>query len=377
MNTSGTKNLSISYDGVSTSVTITVKEKAVTISSIGISVLPNKLTYNINEQINTSGLVLKVNYSNGSSQEITSGFTISGNTASSGDRTITVSYSGFKVTYKITVVDKNLKLESIEIEKLPDKVKFNINESFSYDGLTIKCNYSNGSTKSITKGFTVTADTSEKGLKKATVKYQNKEVKYGITIEDKKAEATEKIIIDKMPTKDTFSFNEEISFEGLVVKYIDKDKKESIITDYKINDFEKKYGTNTITVSYKDVTTNFDIDIIDDTIESLGIMYLNENRYYSKTDKLNEKEFNLIVKYKDGTKKLIKKDIDFEYDFAKSNTVIAKYNGKLVKFDIKLASPIITMLINNIYLIIGIASVTVIGVVSTIVIIRKRRVNNE
>ena len=50
----------------------------VTLESIAVETLPDKTTYGKNESLDTTGLTLRANYSNGTSQEITSGFTVAG-----------------------------------------------------------------------------------------------------------------------------------------------------------------------------------------------------------------------------------------------------------------------------------------------------------
>lgn len=68
--------------------------------------LPAKTTYQIGETLNTSGLVLTATYPNGSTEEVTSGFTVSGfDSTTVGVKEVTVSYNNCSTTILLYVVD--------------------------------------------------------------------------------------------------------------------------------------------------------------------------------------------------------------------------------------------------------------------------------
>ena len=82
---------------------------AAVLQSIEISSLPDKTEYNIGDGFDSTGLKLKLTYSDGSNEIITSGYTLSGfDSSSAGAKTITVTYSGFSATLEITVVEQKL-----------------------------------------------------------------------------------------------------------------------------------------------------------------------------------------------------------------------------------------------------------------------------
>ena len=75
-----------------------------TLSSISVESKPTKTTYEIGESLNTNGLKLKLKYSDGSTEIITSGFTTSGfSSTTAGTKTVTVKYSGLTTTFTVTV----------------------------------------------------------------------------------------------------------------------------------------------------------------------------------------------------------------------------------------------------------------------------------
>ena len=76
----------------------------VSLTKIAIESMPSKTVYNIGESLNTSGLKLKLTYSDASTKSVTSGFTTSGfNSSTAGTKTITVSYGGKTTSFNITV----------------------------------------------------------------------------------------------------------------------------------------------------------------------------------------------------------------------------------------------------------------------------------
>lgn len=96
----------LTYNGKTYSSTcnITVNSTQKTLSSISISSNPTKTTYEIGESLNTSGLKLKLTYSDGSTEIISSGFTTSGfSSATAGTKTVTVKYGGFTTTFTVKV----------------------------------------------------------------------------------------------------------------------------------------------------------------------------------------------------------------------------------------------------------------------------------
>lgn len=75
-----------------------------TLTSISIENGPSKTVYQIGDTLNTSGLKLKLTYSDNSSQYVTSGFTTSGfSSATAGVKTVTVSYGGKTTNYTVKV----------------------------------------------------------------------------------------------------------------------------------------------------------------------------------------------------------------------------------------------------------------------------------
>ena len=151
------------------------EETAKAIASIAIKTLPLKTNYTAGDKINTSGMVLTVNYSDGTSTTVTSGFEVDLQYAvGSGTKTVTVTYKGKTATYTITVVPSaEKKVVGMRIQKLPDKMDYYYKESLSTSGMTLTVEYSDGTSATVTSGYTVSATQFNKtGTQTVTVTYE-------------------------------------------------------------------------------------------------------------------------------------------------------------------------------------------------------------
>ena len=159
----------------------------VNIQSISVKTLPNKTTYYVGESLNTAGLVIKATYSDGSSRDITSGYSCSGfSSTTAGTKTVTVTYEG-KTTI-LTVQVLPITLTSIHIKTTPTKTIYNVGDSFNQSGLTLTATYSDGSTKTITSGFACSGfDSSSTGTKTITVAYEGKTTTFTVEVRNKPA----------------------------------------------------------------------------------------------------------------------------------------------------------------------------------------------
>ena len=130
--------------------TLFAQWEASSVSSISIETLPAKTTYKIGDTLDTSGLKIKLTYSDGTTESITNGFTTSGfSSVDAGTKTVTVAYGGKTTSFTVVVesdtIDENA--PQVIIEKKTAKagesvdVQFKIQnapklKSFSITGLT-------------------------------------------------------------------------------------------------------------------------------------------------------------------------------------------------------------------------------------------------
>ena len=98
----GTQRITVNYGSKECSFEVTVEDKN-EIQSIEIEAMPTTLSYSVGDKLNTTGLKLKVNYSD-RSQTVASGFSCTPTTLSSvGTQKVTVSFGGKECEYTVSV----------------------------------------------------------------------------------------------------------------------------------------------------------------------------------------------------------------------------------------------------------------------------------
>ena len=102
LTSAGTTSVTVSYMGLTAQFNVVVN--AVAVTGISIKTAPTKTSYTYRDAFNPSGLELYVNYSNGTTETVTSGFVCSGyNIKKVGSQAITVNYLGHSTSFNITV----------------------------------------------------------------------------------------------------------------------------------------------------------------------------------------------------------------------------------------------------------------------------------
>ncbi len=85
-----------------------------TLTGISINTYPDVTDFDINEAYTADGLSLLLEYSDGSTDVITNGFTVStADTSEAGTKTVTVTYENFTVTYTINVACKHKNVTNV------------------------------------------------------------------------------------------------------------------------------------------------------------------------------------------------------------------------------------------------------------------------
>lgn len=151
------------------------EKPAKTIVSIAVKTAPSKTSYTAGDKISTSGMVLTVNYSDGTSTTVTSGYEVDTQYAiGSGTKTVTVTYKGKTATFAITVIPSaEKKVVGMRIQKFPDKMDYYYKEALSTSGMTLLVEYSDGTSGTVTSGYSVPATTFAKtGTHTVTVTYE-------------------------------------------------------------------------------------------------------------------------------------------------------------------------------------------------------------
>jgi uncharacterized protein YkuJ len=97
------------YNEITYYITVTPENKIqlftsqLMLESISVTKLPSKTTYNVGENLNTSGIVVTAHYIDGSSSTVSSGLKYSYDFSKEGTRTVKVEYQGKTASFTVTV----------------------------------------------------------------------------------------------------------------------------------------------------------------------------------------------------------------------------------------------------------------------------------
>lgn len=165
MSAYGSKTVTVTFDEKTVDFSILV----VDITGIEIETPPMKQEYLVGDALDSTGLTVLVKYTDGTSEAITSGFTVSELDSSSiGEKEITVTYKTHTATFKVLVYE----LQGIRITHYPEKTYYRVGETFDPIGLVVVAMRTNNTEKEITD-YTVSGfDSSKVGVKTITVSYQ-------------------------------------------------------------------------------------------------------------------------------------------------------------------------------------------------------------
>jgi hypothetical protein len=234
-------------------------------TSIIIKTPPDKREYGLNESPNWTGLEVLIVYSDGSTgTESVSDFETSGfDSSSMGEKTITVTKTGLKATFTITV--SATVLVSIEISRLPGKRDYGLNESPDWTGLEVSGNYSDGSSAilSVNNSDMSGFDSTSAGEKTITVTRNGLKATFTITVS---AETLVSLSISIYPDKRVYEMDENPDWTGLVVigTYSSGIAQFETIGNSDISGFDStSAGTKTIVITKNGQTVSFTVEILD------------------------------------------------------------------------------------------------------------------
>ena len=260
-------------DGICGSVTWNAIEKAVdlkknptrspavaspTLSSVVIKKKPAKLTYSVGDSLNTSGMTLTLKYTDGTTKDITSGFSCSpAKLTNAGQQKIVVTYGGKSTGY---YVDVQKVISSVVIKKKPGKLNYTVGDTLSTSGMTLTLKYDDGTTKDVTSGFSCSpAKLTNAGQQKIVVTYGSKSTGFYVDVE----KVVSSVTIKKKPGKLTYSVGDSLNTSGmtLTVKYTDGTTKD-VTSGFSCSPAKlTNAGQQKIVVTYGSKSTGFYVNV--------------------------------------------------------------------------------------------------------------------
>lgn len=182
--TEGTKTLTVTYGGKTTTYDIIVKEAQVT--SIALITPPTKKEYFTGDELDVTGGSINVyfednNYVNiALSVGMISGF----DSTAAGTKTLSVNYAGKNTNFFVTVMEP--KLTALELAAVPAKTEYSLGEALDVTGGKLTATYENNTTATIdiTPDMVSGFDSMTSGTKTLTVKYSSQTVTFDITVKN-------------------------------------------------------------------------------------------------------------------------------------------------------------------------------------------------
>ena len=179
----GTQVLTVTVEGCKTSYPVTIvlgEPESLTVDS-----LPQKLSYLAGESLDLTGLSVIAHYTNDYTEELSlADLNVSAvDMHSSGIKTVTVSYQGVSASFDICVHA----LDSITVDRLPDKLSYLAGDSLDLTGLSVTAHYTYNYTEELSLAdLNVSAvDMHSSGVKTVTVSYQGVSTSFDIYVHTK------------------------------------------------------------------------------------------------------------------------------------------------------------------------------------------------
>lgn len=246
---------------------ITVKASK-SVTGIKISNKPDKMKgYYIGDTISTSGLELKKTYSDGKTEKVTTGYSISPEKIEkAGDNTITVTYSGYTATFKVNASSPSIELSGSNtysiVEGATKTVRIFTRSPESGGEITWKCDGNISLKKSDNESCEIMAGTQGQGTLTVTLKYNEK--KYTDSIMFYVSGRTlESISVNADKAKKSYYPGDKVDTAGLVVtaKY-NGSESGGTISDYTVSPEVIGMDTKQITVNYNGQTATYSISLL-------------------------------------------------------------------------------------------------------------------
>ena len=261
--------------GVLNGFTIVYEENC---NSIRVKESPIKQNYVVGDTLDEEGLAIVGIRNDESEFDIQDGYICSPTELNEvGNQRITVTYGGKNATFDVNVVEEVV--DSIKITQRPSNLRYFVGETLDLIGLKLTAKYNNGKEEVIENGYTCdTTELTEAGNKKVTITYAEKTATFTVTV---RAIELEKIEITELPEKEYYK-GDTLEVGDLKLSGINNDGSTFEIEEgYKfsptvLNEVGEQV---TITVSYNNKETRFNITVRENTNPTTDNQYIIEGNY--------------------------------------------------------------------------------------------------
>ncbi len=311
---------------------------APSLTSISVYTLPYKEDYYIGDTLDISGLTIKANYSNGSSSVYNSGFSCSPATLNTaGTQKITVTFDGKTTSFNVNVAE--VEVTSIAIASYPTKLHYYEVDRLDTDGLALTVSYNNGTTKTITSGFTCSPAYFDAGTQTVTVTYGGKTATFDVYVT---AVEISSITIRSYPTKMNYYVGDTLDTTGLMLSVIHNNGMVApVATEFTCSPTTlDTAGTQKITVTFGGKTTSFYVNVAAAEVTSIAIASYPTKTDYYVGETLDTTGLMLSVTHNNGFVASVGTGFTFSRTTlltAGTQEIIVTYEGKTTSFFVNVA----------------------------------------
>ena len=300
-----------------TKVTLIVSRGKPEVTSIRIDKKPAKLTYSVGDKLNVSGMTVTATYSDGTEQNISSGYTTEYDFSTAGRRTVAISYEGRKASFAVEVVDTTAQKASIKT--LPTKMTYAPGDTLDTTGLTVEVTYGNGTKKIFKSGFTVKADLTKVGDVTVQVTIEGLQTSFTVKVAEKKVRSLD---LAKLPDKTEYTVVDSLNTSGMQLRVNYTDGSTATVTSGWSTACDlTKPGASTVTVTFGGKTVTFAVTVRDVettppvTLQSLTVLTMPDKTEYHVGDSFDPTGLVLLATYSDGSTKKYTDGFSASYDF--------------------------------------------------------------
>lgn len=248
------------YNGIVYESVCTVKVKKIEVTKVSIETLPKKTAYYLNDKIDSTGLTLKVAYSDGTTKVVNEGFLVSADMSTTVTDKVIVKYEQYELSYNITINTPSIVISNEKLS-IPMGRSFMLGVETTPSEQTISWSSSNTQIVGVTDGQVF-------GLAEGTAYVTASFTYNGIVytdicpIEIYEFKATDLEIL-QLPYKTEYCMGEEYDLSGLVLRVLFNDgTTEETESDYEICGVDSEQpGYCTIYIECQGLTTSFDVVI--------------------------------------------------------------------------------------------------------------------
>lgn len=289
------------------------------LESIEIIKSPNKTTYVIGQNFDSAGMVMKGNYANGDSIEITDYSIIDGENLALNQKEVTIIYQNKTIKQPINVVENSV--ENIVVKAEPVKKEYWAGDDFDSEGMIIEAIFTDGTINEVTGYIIQNGTTLKNGQTSVTIEYNGKFTIQKVVV---KNNSIEKLEVKSNANKLKYVVGQNFNSDGLVLKatYRNGYEKEVTNLDYIIKDGQNLQETqSTITIEFEGLTVTQTITVVAKTVVSIKVEIKPTKIEYIQ----GEKELDLSG----GTIKIFYNDeTEEEISMTATEIIVGKFDSK-------------------------------------------------